>query len=64
VIELRKLSSAASAAVSICDHIYDWIHGVRTGNSYTSMIVLSDGSYGIPKDIMFSFPVVCKDGKY
>ena len=26
------------------------------------MGVLSDGSYGIPKGIVFSFPVQCKDG--
>jgi len=28
------------------------------------MVVWSDGSYGVPKDIMFSFPVVVKDGKW
>jgi len=28
------------------------------------MAVMSDGSYGIPKDICFSFPVTCKDGKW
>ena len=24
----------------------------------------SDGSYGIPKGLIFSYPVICKDGKY
>ncbi len=24
----------------------------------------SDGSYGIPKDTMFGFPVICANGKY
>ncbi len=28
------------------------------------MAVMSDGSYGVPKDICFSFPVVCKNGKW
>lgn len=28
------------------------------------MAVLSDGSYGVPKDIIFSFPVVVENGKY
>jgi hypothetical protein len=29
-----------------------------------SMGVLSDGSYGVEKDIVFSFPVTCKDGQW
>jgi len=28
IIEMRKLSSAASAANAVCDHIHDWIHGL------------------------------------
>lgn len=28
------------------------------------MAVMSDGSYGIPKNICFSFPVVCKKGTW
>lgn len=28
VIKARKLSSAMSAAKAICDHVYDWWHGV------------------------------------
>ena len=28
------------------------------------MGVASDGSYGTPKDVMFSFPCTCKDGKW
>jgi len=26
--------------------------------------VPSDGSYGIPEGLIFSFPVICKDGDY
>lgn len=29
-----------------------------------SMAVHSDGSYGQPKDVMFSFPCVCHDGEW
>lgn len=29
-----------------------------------SMGVMSDGSYGIPKGINFSFPVTCVNGKW
>jgi len=64
IIEMRKLSSAASAANAVCDHIHDWIYGLRDGSRFTSMAVISDGSYGIPKDLIFSFPVVVKDGKW
>ena len=28
------------------------------------MGVYSDGSYGIPKDIIYSFPVKCEKGKW
>ena len=37
-------------------------HG--TNGHWTSMAVLSDGSYGADKGLYFSFPVVCKNGNY
>jgi malate dehydrogenase len=37
----------------------DWFHGTASGR-FVSMGVLSDGSYGAPKDVVFSFPVVIK----
>ena len=63
IIAARKLSSAASAANATCDHMHDWFNGTVTGE-YVSMAVVSDGSYGIPKGIVFSFPVTCKAGEY
>ncbi|BES87232.1 Malate dehydrogenase [Nesidiocoris tenuis] len=56
VIAARKMSSAMSAAKAAADHMKDIWHGTAPG-TYTSMAVLSDGSYGVPADIMFSFPV-------
>lgn len=56
VIEARKMSSAMSAAKAAADHVKDWFAGTASG-SFVSMGVLSDGSYGIPKGIVFSFPV-------
>lgn len=56
VIAARKMSSAMSAAKAAADHMKDIWNGTAPG-TYTSMAVLSDGSYGIPADIMFSFPV-------
>jgi len=63
VIKARKLSSAASAAKAIVDHMRDWIFGTKEGE-VISMGVRSDGSYGIEKDLIYSFPVTTKDGKY
>lgn len=63
IIAMRKTSSAASAAAAACDHIHDWIVGTRPGE-FVSMGVMSDGSYGIPKGINFSFPVTCKNGEW
>ncbi len=28
------------------------------------MAVPSTGSYGVDKDLVYSYPVICKDGKY
>jgi len=63
IIAQRKLSSAASAANAVCDHIYDWFNGTHP-SEYVSMAVVSDGSYDIPKGLVFSFPVSCKNGEY
>ena len=56
IIEARGLSSAASAANAAIDHIYSWATGSVPGD-YTSMAVVSDGSYGIPEGLVFSYPV-------
>jgi len=63
VIKARKLSSAASAAKAIVDHMHDWVVGTRD-DEFVSMAVISDGSYGIQKDLVYSFPVTIKGGKY
>jgi len=63
VIKARKLSSAASAAKAIVDHVHDWVVGTPAGE-HVSMGVLSDGSYGIQAGLIYSFPVTIKGGKY
>jgi len=63
VIEKRGLSSAMSAAQAAADHVATWLLGTPKDLT-TSMGVWSDGSYGAPKDVIFSFPVTCKDGTY
>jgi malate dehydrogenase len=62
IIEARGLSSAASAANAAIDHIHDWVLG--TNGKWVTMGIASDGSYGIPKGIMYGFPVTCSGGKY
>lgn len=63
IIKARKFSSACSAAKAIMDHIKDWWFG--TGDKIVSMGVTSNGEYGVPKGLIFSFPVtVDKKGKY
>ena len=63
IIEARGLSSAASAANAAIDHMRDWALGTKDGD-WVSMGIPSDGSYGIPEGLMYSFPVTCKDGQY
>jgi len=60
VIKARGKSSAASAAFAILSHVRDWAMG---SDDWVSMVIPSDGSYGIPEGLMYSFPVTIKDGE-
>jgi len=62
IIEARGLSSAASAANAAIDHMRDWALGTNGG--WVTMGVPSNGEYGIPKDVMFGYPVTTEGGKY
>jgi malate dehydrogenase len=62
IIEARGLSSAASAANAAIDHMRDWALG--TQGEWVTMGVPSNGEYGIPKDVMFGYPVTCEGGQY
>ena len=63
IIEARGASSAASAANAALEHMRDWVLGTPSGD-WTSMGLPSDGSYGIEKGLMYSFPVTCQNGSY
>ena len=56
VINARGASSAASAANSIVQHVRYWYQGTPKGD-WTSMGVVSDGSYGVKPGLIFSYPV-------
>ncbi len=63
IIKARGSSSAASAASAAMDHIRDWVLGTPAGD-WVSMAVPSDGSYGIPEGVVYSYPVTCAAGEY
>jgi len=62
IIAARGVSSAASAANAAIDHMRDWALG--TSGKWVTMGVPSNGEYGIPKDVIFSFPATTENGKY
>ena len=62
IIKARGASSAASAASAAVDHMRDWALGSNGG--WVSMAVASDGSYGIEEGVVYSYPVICKDGDF
>merc|ERR1712232_1028987 len=62
IIELRKLSSAASAGNASIDHMRDWVKG---SDEWQSIAFKSDGKlYDVPEGLMFSFPCTTANGKY
>lgn len=63
IIEARGASSAASAASATIDAAHDWLLG-SPENDWVSMAVVSDGSYGIPEGLMYSFPVTTNEGNW
>ena len=61
IIEYRGLSSAASAASAIYDHIYVLENG---SNDIEALGIMSKGEYDIRPDLMFSMPLKIRDGAY
>jgi malate dehydrogenase len=63
IIEARGSSSAASAASATIDAARDWLKGSAEGD-WVSMAVASDGSYGVPEGVVYSYPVTTKNGEW
>lgn len=61
IIQARGLSSAASASNAVIDTVKLLTTPTPIGE-YFSLAVSSDGSYGVPDSLMFSYPVQ-SDGK-
>jgi malate dehydrogenase len=63
IIEARGSSSAASAASATIDAARDWLSGSPEGD-WVSMAVVSDGSYGMPEGLIYSYPVTTSGGSW
>jgi malate dehydrogenase len=61
IIAARGLSSAASAANALIDHVRD-LRTATPAGEFNSVCVKSDGSYGVTEGLISSFPVTA-DGK-
>ena len=63
VIDARGASSAASAANAAIDTVKSVINPTPEGDCFSAAVV-SDGSYGVPKGLIFGFPLkTTKEGK-
>lgn len=56
IIAARGASSAASAANAVVDTVRNLVTKTKAGECF-SVAVSSDGSYGIPEGLMFSYPI-------
>ena len=63
IIKARGLSSAASAANAAVNTVYKLTHPTPAGDWF-SVGVHSDGSYGIEKGLIFSYPVRSDGSKF
>ena len=64
VIKARGASSAASAANAVIDSVRSLDTPTRQGDWFSAAVV-SDGSYGIPAGLIYSYPLVSKgDGDW
>ncbi len=63
IIKARGLSSAGSAANAIIDSVRS-LTTDTTGDDWHSVAVCSDGSYNVDKDLIASFPIRVRGGKW
>ena len=64
VIAARGSSSAFSAAHALIDHVRSLVTATPRDDTFSAAVV-SDGSYGVPKGLVSSFPLQSKgDGGY
>ncbi len=57
IIDQTGVSSSFSAANGAIDHVKAFVHGTHAGD-WTSAAVVSNGEYGVPKGLVFGYPVM------
>jgi malate dehydrogenase len=63
IIDARGASSAASAANAAIDHVRDWVLGTPA-DTWVSVGLPSDGSYGVPEGLVSGFPATSSGGQW
>ena len=63
IISARGASSAASAANAAIGHMRTWAMGTPD-DDWTSMAVVSTGTYNVADGIIYSFPCRCVEGQW
>jgi len=63
IIDARGASSAASAANAAIDHVRDWVLGTPE-DTWVSVGLPSDGSYGVPEGLVCGFPATSEGGEW
>ncbi|XP_037518030.2 malate dehydrogenase, cytoplasmic [Rhipicephalus sanguineus] len=56
MLNARSKYPSLSKGKAACDHMRDWWQGTAEG-TWVSMGVVSNGAYGVPKGMVYSFPV-------
>jgi malate dehydrogenase len=64
VIAARGASSALSAARAIVEHVRSWHLGTVDGEFVSMGVMSTPGLYGAPEGVIFSYPVIIKNGKW
>lgn len=65
IIKARGKSSAASAANAVIDHVHALLRPTAQGDRFSSAVCTDGNPYGIPENLIFSFPCRSKgDGDY
>jgi malate dehydrogenase len=63
IIDKTGVSSSFSAANGAIDHVKAFVNGTPKGD-WTSAAVVSNGEYGVPKGLVFGYPVVTTSGNW
>ena len=63
IIDKTGVSSSFSAANGAVDHVKAFVNGTPKGD-WTSAAVVSNGEYGVPKGLVFGYPVTTSGGNW